>query len=94
MPKRKHETRSLVIEAPIGDVCPECKGSGWYRGAVSQLYCPECDGLGLVNLKQKYYLDMEDAKTSALIVARRENAELRRALAQHAKDQHIGSPFD
>ncbi|MBP0047668.1 hypothetical protein H9C73_02875 [Marinobacterium sp. AK62] len=94
MQKRKLKQRPLRIEAPKGKRCDACFGSGAIRGAVSEMTCGSCGGLGLVEVEQDYFCDLEDALASALIIARRDIAELKQINARLAPAQSIGSKID
>jgi len=94
MRKTKLKSRPLTIERPTGERCPACFGHGAVRGAVSEYTCHECGGLGLNKIDQDYFVDLQDALASALIAERRDNAELKRALAELQSRSSMGSKID
>lgn len=94
MRKTKLKSRPLTIARPTGERCQTCFGHGAVRGAVSEYTCHECGGLGLINIDQDCFTDLSDALASALIAERRENAELKRALAELQSRSGIGSRID
>lgn len=94
MRKRKLNNRPLVIEAPKGTRCDHCFGSGVIRGAASEYICGHCGGLGLSEVEQDYFADLADGLASALVIARRDLAEMRQLYAKAAPEQRIGSKID
>ncbi|WP_010323642.1 hypothetical protein [Marinobacterium stanieri] len=94
MQKRKLKDRPIQIEAPKGARCDHCFGSGVIRGAVSEYTCGHCGGLGLIEVEQDYFTDCADALASALIIARRDLAEMKRLYAKVAPASRVGSKID
>jgi len=94
MRKTKLKSRPLTIEKPTGQQCPNCFGLGAVRGVVSEYTCPECGGSGLISVDQEYFADNEDVLASMCISLKRENAELKRALAELQSRSSMGSKID
>lgn len=94
MQKRKLKNRPLHIEAPKGTRCDHCFGSGVIRGAASEYICGHCGGLCLIEVEQDYFEDLSDALASALVIARRDLAEMRRLYAKVAPESRVGSKID
>lgn len=94
MQKRKLKNRPLQIEAPKGTRCDHCFGTGVIHGATSEYICGHCGGLGLSEVEQDYFADLSDGLASALIIARRDLAEMRRLYAKVAPESRVGSKID
>lgn len=91
MRKPKLKSPSLKIEKPKGVACKPCHGSGAIRGAMYQMVCGECGGLGIEHGEP--FDNLEDALARALIATRRELSEAKR-INRELSNQRIGSRFD